>query len=140
MIWIIGLIPILLYVIKNHEFPESISSLVYMMGGTLWTLWIWTLTGLTMPKLLNVLPEEWKFIGFIGLGCLGFVGAMPLIPDEKNTLHNVLGIATGIFTQVAVLILWPSLLWCWIIFLVLGWRKPVFVSEMICWVTLVSCL
>lgn len=141
----------------KRELPESISAMVYLLPHNLQWLWIvgmWVVTLLTAPALLEAMPADKQYVAFAAIVPLMFVGAMPLVADEPNTAHYVLAIASGVLTQVCVLILCPALLICWV---VVPWLflnrmaaeypfekriveitagKMVFVTECVCWFTL----
>lgn len=103
--------------IKERELPESVSALVYHIpkGGWrwLWTLWLWTVAILLAPSLMEAMPGDWRFVGFLTLGCLLFVGAMPLGMNDSNATHNTLGIAAGVLSQVCVILINPLWLLVW---------------------------
>jgi hypothetical protein len=84
-----------------------------------------------------------------------FVGAMPLVRNESNKAHNVLGISAGIFSQICVAILDPDWLFSWALFIFLmgsvyiqpqGWLgkamkgKGIFVAEVACWISVMGSL
>ena len=82
--------------------PNSISSMVYgMKHPSMWTIPIWgiaTLGLLTMPQY----DRYYAGMAFASCACLVFCGAMPLVRNESNLLHNILGIAACVTSQ----------LWC----------------------------
>lgn len=124
---------------KRRELPESISSMVYDLPKRwqyLWTVWLWLVgLGVCIP-LIEILPETWKFVGFLTMACIGFVGAMPLFVEEQRKAHNIFGVSAGILSQVCVLIVNPWWLTAWVLFplsYILGSRgKEVFIAEVIC--------
>ena len=73
----------------------------------LWTIMIWVIA---LLGLITMLPynEKYQSIAALSCGSLGFVGAMPLIKNDKNLLHNVLAMIAGISSQ-----LWVALVWDW---------------------------
>ena len=142
-------------IIKDKKLPDSISALVYALPSKwqwLWTVWLWAISLLMCIPLINVLPEVWKFLGFLTLACLGFVGAMPIIYKEHKKAHDILGVLAGILSQVCVFIIspWWLLVWfLWPFFMgstivqpkggdmrELFKGKGVFVAEVICMITL----
>ena len=137
------------YIIKNKELPQSISAMVYSLPKKqewIWTAWMFTLAILTAPALLNALPDNLEGVGFATVASLAFCGAMPLVKSEKNTLHDIFGIATGILSQICVAIIAPKWLLVWIVMLVLYTlklfkvdiaskllnQKAVFIAESLC--------
>ena len=141
-----------------RKLPDSVSAIVYMLpraGQWAWTVWVWAVSMLLLPSLMEVMPEDLKVLGFLTVGAMLFIGAMPLVRNEKNTAHYVLAIAAGILSQVCVAILSSIWLTAWMLFPFLmgsvyvqpwGWLgkamtgKGVFVAEAVCWLTLTGCL
>lgn len=135
----------------KKQIPESISSLEYIFPHGLWTIWLWAVTILITPPLLDAIPEDWKFLGFLTVTCLMFVGAMPLIPTESNKAHNILGVTAGILSQLCVLLINPQWLWLWSVWVAVfvvktldkslsEWKWSVLLSECICYASMVGCL
>lgn len=132
---------------KRRELPESISSLVYELPVRwqyLWTVWLWLVgLGVCIP-MMDLMPEDYAFVCFLTLACLGFVGAMPLFMIEHRKAHNIFGVSAGILSQICVLLVSPWWLLVWCIFLAVAifvffnkenkWfdKKMVFVAEVIC--------
>ena len=80
------------------KIPESISALVYdMKYPWMWILLIWGLSFLG----LVIMPDiGHPTLAFFSCASLAFVGAMPLVENEKNTSHNILGVIAAITSQV----------------------------------------
>jgi hypothetical protein len=80
------------------KIPDSISAMVYdMKYPWMWTIFIWILAFI---GLFNMLPcnKLYESIAFLSCGCLGLLGAVPLIKGEKNTAHYILAIIAGILS------------------------------------------
>lgn len=133
----------------KKQVPESISSLEYVYPHGLWTIWLWCVTILITPSLMDAIQEDWKFLGFLTVVCLMFVGAMPLIPTESNKVHNILGVTAGILSQLCVLIINPQWLWLWAVWAVVfviktldkslsEWKWSVFLAETVCFTSLIG--
>lgn len=139
--------------------PDSISALAYPNGKTdkhttaVWIVWVWAVTSLLVPRLLDVMPETWKFVGFLTAGSLLFVGAMPLVANERNTAHYVLAVIAGVLSQVCVAIISPWWLAVWTLFVGVAVAayffpdkttcfngKGVMLLEIICWASLTGAL
>ena len=124
------------------KIPDSISAMVYdMKYPWMWTIFIWTLAFI---GLFNMLPcnELYESIAFLSCGCLGLLGAVPLIKGEKNTAHYILAIIAGILSQVWVLLENPKSLIVWILFPILILtpsfsQKWCFIVEIICLISLI---
>lgn len=142
-------------IIKDKKLPDSISALVYALPSKwqwVWTLWLWAVNLLMCIPLIDVLPEIWKFLGFLTLACLGFVGAMPLINEDSKNMHWIFGISGCILSQICVWFIDYESLWIWIIFPILFLNnyifpnnyitrvtkeKSVFIAELLCYISLI---
>lgn len=140
--------------------PDSVSSMVYLLpktGQWVWIVWVWCVTMLLTPALIEAMPDMLRFIAFLTVACLMFCGAMPVVKNKKNTAHNILGVSAGILSQVCVLVICPWWLLGWLVMVALllgsfaayndAERTPsiydgkgVFVSEAICWLSLMGSL
>lgn len=134
--------------VKENGMPESISSLVYdMKKKWVWSLWLLVTGLLALPKLLDSLPDMWKFFGFLMFIALVGTDLTPLYIKDDRKIHNAFCIVLGVLSQVCVAILSPYWLPLWVLFLplmgmsLLGgcpkWLegKGLFVIEMICMLT-----
>lgn len=133
-------------IIIKRQIPESISSMVYILpeGGWrwLWTIWLWSEGFLLIVPLTDALPDEWRIIAFLTIASLVFCGAMPLFVKEQNKWHNILGVSSGILSQLCVLIINPWYLSIWIL-MISALRiknKIVFIAEAICYITILLSL
>lgn len=140
--------------------PDSISSMVYLLpktGQWVWTLWVWAVTMLMAPALLEAMPDGLHFIAFLTVASLMFCGAMPVVKHERNTAHNIFGVSAGILSQVCVLFIGPWWLLAWLLMTAMLFGslaafndsvltpricdgKGVFVSEAICGVSTMGSL
>lgn len=135
--------------------PESISSMVYALRKDrqwMWSAWMFAVSILLMPRLLEL--ANWA--GWLTIACLVGVAVTPIIKEETRGIHNWLGIAAGVMSQVCVAWICPWWLLLWVIPIyalaldfakdpldddvpvvsdVLG-GKGVFVAEVVCMVTL----
>lgn len=103
-------------IMRTKKIPESISAMVYSLPKSsrwIWIVWMWAVSLTLAPSLI----EKCGLVGFLTIGCLIFCGAMPLVKDEPNKMHNVFGIAAGILSQVCVAIINPWWLLLWIVLL-----------------------
>ena len=156
---IISLILVVLFVgatiYHTKTIPDSVSAMVYSLPHGwryLWTAWLWAVSMLLMPALMEKLGSYWQFLGFLWCASMAFCGALPLVKGEPNTIHNVLGIAAGVLSQACVLVLCP---WWLCVWLLLSWfvltdkvrdltsvwyGKTCFLAESVCYVSMVGCL
>lgn len=129
---------------REQKIPESISAFVWLLKYKwFWTLWIWFIAITLGIPVIEILPDPLKAIGFLMISSLGFVGAMPLFEEELRTVHNFLGIAAGILSQICVLIINPWWLLVWIgaiSLLILPNRYAVLISEVLCSISIYGCL
>lgn len=111
-------VPLVVASVKSGGVPDSISAMVYMLpkGGWkwLWTLWLWAVAFTLAPPLIEAMPDGWQFIAALMLATLAFTAAMPLFDQENKKRHYRFAIASGIFSQLCVLILNPWWLLSWL--------------------------
>ena len=156
---IISLILVVLFVgatiYHTRSIPDSVSAMVYALptaGRYLWTVWIWAVSMLLVPSLMESLGSYWQFLGFLWCASMAFCGALPLVKGEPNIAHNALGITAGVISQAIVLILNP---WWMCVWLLLSWfvltdktreltsiwyGKTCFLAESVCYISLVLSL
>lgn len=156
---IISLILVVLFVgatiYHTHSIPDSVSAMVYALptsGRYIWTMWIWAVSMLLVPSLMESLGSYWQFLGFLWCASMAFCGALPLVKGEPNTIHNALGIAAGVLSQACVLVLCP---WWLCVLLLLSWfvltdkvrdltsiwyGKTCFLAESVCYVSMVGAI
>ena len=122
------------------KIPDSISAMVYdMRHPALWTIMMWVVAMLGIVGMLPV-NEQWAWVAFLACSCIIFVGAIPLIKEERNTLHNILGISAGVISQLWIVLCnisspsaISSLVSWWIVYVVL---LPVMGRKWCLWVEL----
>ena len=144
----------------EHGLPDSISALVYYLPRPmqwLWTVWLWAVSLCVCIPLIGAMPDEWRSLAFIALGCLMLCGAMPISDSNvSKTAHDVFGILGGILSQACVIFVSPLWLTAWLLWAFLMGStviqpeggdmrslfkgKGVFVAECICFVTLAGAL
>ena len=144
----------------KRELPDSVSSMVYLLpktGQWIWIVWMWMVSLLLAPAMIEAMPDSLRFIAFLTVASLMFCGAMPVVKDKKNTAHNILGVSAGILSQVCVLFICPWWLLAWLLMVALLFGslaafndsvqtpricdgKGVFVSETICWISITGSL
>lgn len=132
---------------KTKELPESISAMVYIFDEKykwLWSMWLWAVTILMAPSLIDALPYNFQFVGFLMIACLTFVGAFPLFDEDNKKWHYILGIAAGIISQICVALICFWCLFLWILLPIIAYfgkkkewldGKGVFITECICAIT-----
>lgn len=130
-------------ILKERKLPDSISAMVWVLpeGGWrwLWSIWLVAVSVLTFAPATEILDARGLGIfGFLPMVCLGFVAVWPLFDSEHVKWHYLLAILGGILSQVAVALLNPMTLLLWVAILpFVRSGKAVFVSEVICWATVV---
>ncbi len=151
-------------IIKDRELPDSISVLVYELPERwqwLWSAWLAGVTLLMAPALTSAMSAAWwtSLLADATIVCLSMTAAIPLLPGYHNRLHNILGIAAGVLTQVCVWFICPWWLLLWVCGLLLlqalcipGWKswvakvmnvisgKGVLLLELICATTFFASL
>ena len=133
MIWctIVSILATVLYVgsvvWKTGEWPASISACVYAMkkqnSHLFWTLFIWVAGIYGMIPLMAKMGEL-SWIGLIGLIGFGFLGVIPLTDKDVRGWHYLIGITTGITSQVCVALASPWWLAVWLCYV------PLFAGSM----------
>ena len=82
------------------KIPDSISAMVYTMRHPhMWTLMVWAIAAIGYWLMCSA-SEDYVPLAFVSMACIGFVGAMPLIKNDSNTLHWVCGIGGCVLSQV----------------------------------------
>lgn len=103
------------------KIPESISAMVYSMKHpALWTLMVWAIAavGYWLMATVGNVP-----VAFLYLASIAFVGAMPLIKGEHNTLHWICGITGCAASQ----------LWCVLTCVTTDGSMPVVAAWLCAW-------
>lgn len=123
------------------EIPESISALS-KKHGPLWTLCIWVITFLGMCAMVPY-NDTYSIVAFLSCSCLGFVGIMPLIEGQHNTVHNILGIGACLLSQLWCGLVgggYPLIIW-WVLYVILlpfFKSKWCFFAEIWCLISIIS--
>lgn len=88
--------------------PKSLSDTFYLYGGRpfghVFTITMWVVSFLILPYWLKITPESIKFMPFLSVAGLTFVGAAPLFKKEDKGWHSAFAIGCAIFA-----ILWAIL-------------------------------
>lgn len=112
-------------IIKDKALPDSVSALVYALPKGrwrwLWSAWLAVVTLLMAPALTAAMAVTWwtSLLAAATIICLAMTAALPLLPGYHNHLHNVLGILSGVLTQVCVWFICPWWLMLWLLYVVL---------------------
>lgn len=141
----------------EREIPDSISAMVNIFSGALkwlWSIWLVAVAICTFAPVIDVLDQKGMAVfGFLPMGLIGFVAAMPIFDTEHKDVHDVLGIVAGILSQVAVVMMCPWWLFAWSLFVFLMGSvyvqpegrlakavkgKGTFVAEVVCWIATVG--
>ena len=127
--------------------PPSLSDSVFYLEKK--QRWIWAVTlfvvcFLAVSCVIDKASENTKFLAFISIAALCFVGAAPLVKDSSDLafkVHSVAAVVCGVSSQLLLLFnfYWLLLLWVpWGIALLYfkcrkeQWRTEVFWAEMVC--------
>lgn len=142
-------------IIHTGQIPESISAMVYVLpkkGMWFWTVWLVVVSVLTFAPAVQLLDTmNVGFLGFLPMACLAFVAVWPLWDLDHRRWHYALAVAGGILSQICVALINPWWLIAWILWVVIfvwktkdrplsEWKWSVFLSECICYITLVGSL
>lgn len=139
---------------RHRELPETISDMVYWHPKK--EQWVWSAWLVTVGLLLFApLTERCGWMGWLTEVCLLGSALTPLMNPDTRVWHKWLGIATGILSQICVVMLCPDWLFAWAAFVfVMGSvyvqpegnlakaviHKGVFVAEVVCTVSLMGAL
>ena len=97
--------------------PDSISAMVYNMKHPyLWTLMVWAIAAIGYTLMVSK-SEQLIPLAFASCACISFVGCMPLIKGEHNTLHWVFGITGCVLSQLWCILvagICRLLIWWWL--------------------------
>lgn len=126
------------------EIPRSLSKIVLDIPyKAMWTFYMWLCALLMGIALAFVLPEQYTLMNFGMVACLILCGGFPLIIEEAEKFHTIMGIVGGIFSQICVAIINPWLLLFWILYGLLCWWKKssaVLWSEIVCFLSTCLCV
>lgn len=138
---------------RKKLLPDSISAMVYDLpeGGWrwLWSVWLVFVSVFTFAPTIEILDGRGMGImGFVPMVLLCFVAVWPLFDKEHLRWHYILAFVAGVWSQVDVLFICPSLLYVWFAFVVFmcvtfleALHKvvdmAVFIAECICYAAVV---
>lgn len=142
---------------RKRELPKSISAMVYDLpegqSRWLWTIWLWAVSLLMAPSLIEALPTTWQFVGFLTIACLVFCAAVPIFEKENKTIHNILGVAACVLSQICVGLICPWWLLLWLLMVAVcvhaliakeypRWLqgKGIFIAEAVCWMSTMAAI
>lgn len=147
----------LLMIKAGGKVPSSLSASVFDLKPS--QRWIWTVTicvvcFLCVPTYIDKVSENTKFLAFISIAGLAFVGAAPLVNRKDNNMqfqvHQWGAIVCAVCSQLVLVFNQPLMLVGWVPFVayeayrfrnVKKWRTEVFWAEMVCFAsTFAYCL
>ena len=118
-----ALLTIVLYmgamVYTGRKIPESVSATVFLLpraGQWLFTIVMWIVGFTLLPSLLEKVSEQTQFLAFIMIAGVMFVGAAPLLANERNTIHYVFAAIAGLSSQLLVALNQPLFLLTWMLY------------------------
>lgn len=104
---------------KTGELPASVSACVYEFSERkalmCWTLTMWV-SGICGLLPLAVKMGDLGWIGWLGMAGFGFLGVAPLIKGSRNTVHYIIGVATGVISQICVYLVSPWWIAVWLLY------------------------
>lgn len=126
----LSLIIILLYicyVIIDSGIPHSLSA-TYYKYGKIFSIVLFSSSILLMPKLLEFIPDDIKFLGFLSLAGVIAVAVSPDFRNDKLTdkIHDISAVLALIISQILVILINPLLLLDWIpiiLYIIIGGIK-----------------
>lgn len=109
---------------KKQGIPDSISEIAYIIPHTAFTVWIVLVGMLLMPLMMDALPDELTFLGFLCAAGLFCVAASPFYKTEESALHYMGGSLCAICATVVVAVNMPLLLLLWTLYAAaMVWQK-----------------
>ena len=109
---------------RTREIPESVSAIAYVMPHWAFSSWI-ALTGISMlPPMMDALPDDWQWVGFLSIVGLLIVASSSYYRTEATTLHWAGGILCAVCALIVVAIARPWLLLLWIPFFIALMKWP----------------
>ena len=93
---------------------DSVSEVAYILPKWAFTVWMAIVGMLLMPGLMEKLPDNWRFLGFLAVACSFGVASTPWYKTEDGTLHYVGGGLCAVLSLVVVAMLRPWLLLAWL--------------------------
>jgi hypothetical protein len=108
----------LIWIIKTFGVPDSFSDTYYLLNekkprlGSLFTLLMMSMSFLMMSVMMDYTPENFKFLGFLTLWGILFVGAAPAFADksQEKIHYSAAGIA-AICSLTWLFICFPQYVW-----------------------------
>lgn len=96
----------LFFAIKRYGIPTSLSETYYLLGGepfnrlkaSIFTFALWAMAIILLPVMIDVTPDQWRFLAFLALAGICFVGAAPEFMDEfEGKVHTISAITAACF-------------------------------------------
>ena len=107
---------------------DSVSEVAYILPKWAFTAWMAIVGMLLMPGLMESLPENRQWLGFLAVVGALCVAASPYYKTESRVLHYGGGAFCAILSTVIVAMLQPLLLLAWVLIPFLP-RERMFVSS-----------
>lgn len=158
MLLAIGILTIYtaLMIKAGGKVPSSLSASVFDLPygkRWIWSVVIFLVCFLCVPTYIDKVSESTKFLAFIAIAGLAFVGAAPLVKDSQDIAYKVHcagAVICAVCSQLVLVFNQPWLLFGWIPFVAYEaykfrnarkWRTEVFWGEMVCFAsTFAFCL
>ena len=110
---------------------DSISEISYILPHWMFTVWIACIALLLSPAIIDSLPDNMKWVGFVSIVGLLTVAASPYYRTENAVMHYAGGWICGLGFMVVVFMNAPYILLGWLLYLVgLYFRK---LTECVFW-------
>ena len=115
------------YVLIDSGIPNSLSA-TYYKYGKMFSIVLLSSAILLMPKLLEFLPNNVEFLGFLSLAGVIAVAVSPDFRNDKLTdrIHDISAVLALIISQILVILINPLLLLDWIpivLYIIIGGIK-----------------
>lgn len=144
----------MLSMIKDEgRIPSSLSATVFSMDKKdrwIWCIVIWAVVFICLPTYIGKTGENTRFIAFLAMDGLLFVGGAPLTIKDEDKMHCGAAVVCALCSQLVLVFNQPWLLLVWVPWVAafvrvtkdnVQWRTATFWADMVCFAnTFAFCL
>ena len=127
---------------RSRALPESISDIAYIIPHWAFSVWIVAVGFALLPAMLDALPDEWRWVGFLSVAGLFCVASSAYYKTEAAALHYTGGCLCALCATAVVAMLCPKLLLLWAVYVAamtfLRFDRWLFWAEVTVFVTLLA--
>ena len=97
-------------VAREKAVPDSVSGIAYIMPHWAFSMWIACTAMLLMPRMMELLPQNEQWIGFVSVVGAFIVASSSFYKSEAKGLHYIGGCICAVFAIVATSMIKPMML------------------------------